>query len=105
MHFALRPTARTASSGEAPNPVFAWEDGKITTTQQMDRESGFPLWTVTVAVLDAGQAPDGLKIKIPAADPAQLVFDAFEPVRIVDLDLGIYNGRITARAAGIESAL
>jgi len=94
-------------------PLFRFEDGRRIERQEIDPETGHPLWVVTV--IDADETLPAkaktLTVKVPA--PVQPVLPdpvpglPFRPVRFVGLTVTPYvsAGRIaySYRAAGIEA--
>jgi len=93
-------------------PLLRFEDGRRIDRQEIDPETGYPIWVVTV--IDADETLPAkaktLTVKIPAAvqpalpDPVPGL--PFRPVRFVGLTVTPYvaSGRIaySYRAAGIE---
>lgn len=94
-------------------PLLRFEDGKRINRQEIDPETGHPIWVVTVIDADDTLPAKAktLTVKIPAPvqpvlpDPAPGL--PFRPVRFVGLTVTPYvsAGRIaySYRAAGIEA--
>ena len=93
-------------------PLFRYEDGKRSGRQEIDPETGYPIWVITVIDADDTLPAKAktITVKIPA--PVQPVLPEpapglpFRPIRFVGLTVTPYvaSGRIaySYRATGIE---
>lgn len=79
-------------------------DGSRTDTQATDRQSGLPLWRVTVFVMDAeaSRAPETLSVTVPAAVAPALA--QLQPVVFTGLRVLMWAGGASLRADGVEPA-
>lgn len=66
MRYPLPPRAKIVAKNEA-EPIFSYEDGEQTDTQQIDETTGLPMWQVQVVVMQAGETEDAGKLKFPAS--------------------------------------
>lgn len=94
------------------SPLFRYEDGKRSGRQEIDPETGYPIWVVTVIDADDTLPAKAktITVKIPASVqpilPEPVPGLPFRPVRFIGLTVTPYiaSGRIaySYRATGIE---
>lgn len=84
-------------------PKTAYEDGKATSAQATDRQSGLPLWRVSVFVMDADttRAPETISVTVPAQVAPAL--PALSPVRFHGLRVLLWSGGASLRADAVEA--
>lgn len=66
MKLILDASKTSFYTGSKPEvkPVFAWVDGKKAETQNVDLETGLPVWTATAEFIQGNNIEEGAKIKI-----------------------------------------
>lgn len=94
------PQMLAASVGPKP----AYEDGKATGAQATDRQTGSPLWRVSVFVMDADstRAPETLSVTVPAQTAPALA--QLAPVTFTGLRVMLWSGGASLRADSVEPA-
>lgn len=92
------PQMVAASVGPKP----AYEDGRATGAQATDRQSGLPLWRVSVFMLDADttRAPEAISVTVPAAVAPAL--PQLAPVTFTGLRVLLWSGGASLRADAVE---
>lgn len=78
-------------------------DGHATTTQAIDRATGYPLWRVSVFVMDAEsqRAPETVSVTVPAQTAPAL--PALSPVVFQGLRVLLWAGGASLRADAVEA--
>lgn len=93
--------ARFVAAAVSPKREYD-ESGHATDVQATDRATGYPLWRVSVFVMDsdATRAPEQLSVTVPAATAPAI--PALSPVRFEGLRVLIWSGGASLRADGVE---
>lgn len=88
----------------AVGPKSEYVDGKSTGAQATDRQSGLPLWRVSVFMLDADttRAPEQISVTVPA--PVAPALPQLAPVVFTGLRVLIWAGGASLRADSVELA-
>lgn len=84
------------------SPKMEYEDGHVTTTQATDRQTGVPLWRVSVFVMDADatRAPETISVTVPAATAPALA--QLQPVHFEGLRVTLWSGGASLRADSVQ---
>lgn len=99
----IQPEAAPKMVAASVSPKMAYDaDGSRTTTQATDRQSGLPLWRVSVFVMaeDATHAPEQLSVTVPATVAPAL--PVLQPVAFTGLRVMLWSGGASLRADGVE---
>ena len=83
-------------------PKLAYEGGQPTGAQATDRQTGAPLWRVSVFVMDADatRAPAQISVTVPAQTAPALA--QLAPVRFEGLRVLMWAGDASLRADSVE---
>lgn len=84
-------------------PKLAYEGGQPTGAQATDRQTGAPLWRVSVFVMDADatRAPETISVTVPAATAPALA--QLQPVRFTGLRVMLWSGGASLRADSVQA--
>lgn len=101
--FLVSPRAGQRMVAAAVSPRYAYRDGERTDVQDTDRATGWPLWRVTVFVMDEGSSrtPAQLSVTVPAATAPAVA--ALQPVQFTALRVRTWSGGASFRADSVES--
>lgn len=99
----IDPSAAPKMLAAAVSPKNAYEDGKPSGAQATDRQTGAPLWRVSVFVMDADSqhAPETVSVTVPAQVAPAL--PALSPIRFVGLRVMMWSGGAALRADAVEA--
>lgn len=101
--FSISPDAAQRMVAASVSPKMTYEDGQRTDTQATDRQTGAPLWRVSVFVMDAdsSRAPETISVTVPAAVAPAL--PQLAPVRFTGLRVMLWSGGASLRADAVEA--
>lgn len=102
--FSISPDAAQRMVAASVSPKMTYEDGQRTDTQATDRQTGAPLWRVSVFVMDtdSSRAPEAISVTVPAAVAPAL--PVLQPVRFTGLRVMMWSGGASLRADGVQVA-
>lgn len=100
--FSISPDAAQRMVAASVSPKMTYEDGKSTGAQATDRQTGVPLWRVSVFVMDAdsSRAPEQVSVTVPAATAPAL--PQLAPIRFEGLRVLMWAGGASLRADSVE---
>lgn len=101
--FSISPDAAQRMVAASVSPKMTYEDGKSTGAQATDRQTGVPLWRVSVFVMDADatRAPETISVTVPAATAPALA--QLQPVRFTGLRVMLWSGGASLRADSVQA--
>lgn len=100
--FSISPDAAQRMVAASVSPKMTYEDGQRTDTQATDRQTGAPLWRVSVFVMaeDANRAPEQISVTVPA--PVAPALPQLAPVTFTGLRVLLWSGGASLRADAVQ---